>query len=76
MMKNNAKKILIIGIAVVVAVTAILIFSSTIITPPIDTPVENLHLSSMEDDISCFNATKGANFNDSIYYVVTDKIAL
>ena len=76
MMKNNAKKILIIGVAVIVAVTAILIFSSTIITPPIDTPVENLHLSSMEDDISCFNATKGANFNDSIYYVVTDKIAL
>lgn len=76
MMKNTGTKILILGIVIAVAVAGILAFYPTIVAPPTDVPVENLHEASLARDISGFSESASMAFNDSIYNVVVDKLNL
>ena len=75
-MKNTGKKILILGIVIAFAIAGILAFYPTIVAPPVDVPVNNLHKSSLEANINGFSETENTAFNDSIYNVVVDKLAL
>lgn len=75
-MKNTGSKILILGIVIVIAVAGILVFYPTIIAPPTDVPIENLHKASLENDIASFSETESPAFNDSIYNTVINKIEL
>lgn len=73
-MSNTGKKILILGIAI--AIAGILAFYPTIVAPPTDVPVNNLHKSSLEANINGFSDTENTIFNDSIYNVVVDKLGM
>lgn len=75
-MNNIGKKILILGIVIAVAVAGILAFYPTIVAPPTDVEVENLHKSSLEANINSFSDAKSTAFNDSIYNVVVDKLVI
>lgn len=75
-MKNTGSKILILGVVIVVAVASILVFYPTIVAPPTDVPIENLHKSSVDKDIAGFTELKSSAFNDSIYNTVVDKLKL
>lgn len=73
-MNNTGKKILILGIVIAIAIAGILAFYPTIVAPPVDVPVTNLHKSSLEANINGFSDTENAIFNNSIYDVVVDKL--
>ncbi len=75
-MNNTGKKILILGIAIAITIAGILAFYPTIVAPPTDVPVENLHKTSLEANINEFSDIKNTNFNDSIYNVVIDKLVM
>lgn len=75
-MKNTGKKILILGIVIAFAIAGILAFYPTIVTPPVDVPINNLHKSSLEANINGFSETENTTYNDSIYNIVVDKLAL
>ena len=75
-MSNTGKKILILGIVIAIAVAGILAFYPTIVAPPTDVPVNNLHRSSLEANINGFSDTENTIFNDSIYNVVVDKLEM
>lgn len=75
-MNNTGKKILILSIALILAVVGILMFYPTIVAPPAKVPVKNLHKISLEDYIDKFSESRNRKFNDSIYDVVADKIAI
>ena len=75
-MKNTGKKILILGIVIAFAIAGILAFYPTIVAPPVGVTVNNLHKSSLEANINGFSETENTAFNDSIYNVVVDKLAL
>lgn len=75
-MKNTSKKIIILGIAITIAVVGILIFYPTIVSPPTDVPVNNLHKSSLEANIKGFSNNENTSFNDSIYNVVVNKLII
>lgn len=75
-MKNTGEKIFILGIVIAFAIAGILAFYSTIVAPPVDVTVNNLHKSSLEANINGFSETENTAFNDSIYNVVVDKLAL
>lgn len=75
-MNNTGKKILILGIVIAIAIAGILAFYPTIVAPPTDVPVNNLHKSSLEDNINGFSDTENTIFNDSIYNVVVDKLGM
>lgn len=53
-MSNTGKKILILGIVIAIAIAGILAFYPTIVAPPTDVPVNNLHKSSLEANINGF----------------------
>ena len=75
-MSNTGKKILILGIVIAIAIAGILAFYPTIVAPPTDVPVNNLHKSSLEANINGFSDTENTIFNDSIYNVVVDKLGM
>lgn len=75
-MKNTGKKILILGIVIAFAIAGILAFYPTIVAPPVDVPINNLHKSSLEANINGFSETENTAYNDSIYNIVVDKLAL
>ena len=75
-MKNTGKKILILGIVIALAIAGILAFYPTIVAPPVDVPINNLHKSSLEANINGFSETENTAYNDSIYNIVVDKLAL
>ena len=75
-MKNTGRKILILGIVIAIAVAGIFAFYPTIVAPPIDVPVYNLHKSSLKTNIEGFSDTENTVFNDSIYNLVVDKLIL
>lgn len=75
-MSNTGKKILILGIVIAIAIAGILAFYPTIVAPPTDVPVNNLHKSSLEANINGFSDTENTIFNDSIYNVVVDKLGI
>lgn len=75
-MKNTGKKIFILGVVIAIAVAGILVFYPTIVTPPTDVPVSNLHKSSLRANINGFSDSENVAFNDSIYNVVIDKLSL
>ena len=75
-MNNTSKKILILGGVIAIAVAGILFFYPTIVSPPIDVPIENLHKSSVEANINDFSDTESTSYNDSIYKIVIDKLSL
>ena len=57
-MNNTGKKILILGIVIAIAIAGILAFYPTIVAPPTDVPVNNLHKSSLEANINGFSDTE------------------
>lgn len=75
-MNNTGKKILILGIVIAIAIAGILAFYPTIVAPPTDVPVNNLHKSSLEANINEFSDMKNTIFNDLIYNVVVDKLGI
>lgn len=75
-MNNTEKKILILGIVIAVAVAGILAFYPTIVAPPTDVTVNNLHKSSLAANINGFSDVENTIFNDSIYNVVVDKLMM
>ena len=75
-MKNIGVKIVILGLVITVAVAGVLVFYPTIVAPPVDVPVSNLHKSTLDADIRGFSESETWNYNDSLYNVVVDKIAL
>lgn len=75
-MKNIGVKIIILGLLIAVAVAGILVFYPTIVAPPVDVPVSNLHKSTLEADIRDFSDMEDDAFNDSLYNAIVDKIAL
>ncbi len=75
-MKNTGKKILILGIVIAVAIAGVLAFYPTIVAPPTDVPIENLHKASLESNIAGFSELENTVFNDSIYNVVVNKLEL
>lgn len=75
-MKNIGVKIVILGLVITVAVAGVLVFYPTIVAPPVDVPVSNLHKSTLASDIRGFSDMEDDAFNDSLYNVVVDKIAL
>ena len=76
MMKNTGSKILILGAVIALAAAGVLVFYPTIVAPPTDVPVENLHKASLENDITRFSETESSTFNDSIYNTVINKLEL
>lgn len=75
-MKNTGSKILILGAVIALAAAGVLVFYPTIVAPPTDVPVENLHKASLENDIIGFSKTESSTFNDSIYNTVINKLEL
>ena len=75
-MKNTGKKIIILGVATAIAVSCIFAFYPTIVAPPKEVPVRNLHKLSIENDIAGFSDKKNFFINDSLYNAVMDKLAL
>ncbi len=75
-MKNTGKKIIILGVATAIAVSCIFAFYPTIVAPPKDVPVRNLHKLSLENNIAGFSDKKNFFINDSLYNVVIDKLVL
>lgn len=75
-MNKTVGKILILSAVIAIVVSAILVFYPTIIAPPVDVPVTNLHRSSLEDNINGFSGEENTSFNDSIYNIVVDKLIL
>lgn len=75
-MKNTGKKIIILGVATAIAVSCIFAFYPTIVAPPKEVTVRNLHKLSLENDIAVFSDKKGLSFNDSLYNTVMDKLVL
>ena len=75
-MNNTGKKILILGIVIAIAIAGILAFYPTIVAPPTDVSVNNLHKSSLETNLNGFSDTENTIFNDSIYNVVVDKLGM
>lgn len=75
-MNNAGKKILILSSTIILAVAAILAFYPTIVAPPANVPMKNLHKISLEDDIEDFAESGTRKYNDSIYDVISDKIAI
>ena len=75
-MKNVPIKIISL-VTLVIAVTAgILLYLPTIVAPPTSVPKENLHKQSLESSIYAFYEQRGETFNDSLYKVVADKLAM
>ena len=75
-MFNIIKKTLILGIFLGVAIAGVLVFYPTIVAPPMDVSVNNLHKSSLETNIKAFSANENTAFNDSLYDVVVDKLMM
>lgn len=75
-MNNAGKKILILSCTLILSVAAILAFYPTIVAPPENVPLKNLHKISLEDDIDNFAESGTRKYNDSIYDVVSDKITI
>ena len=75
-MKNTATKILILAAVVVIAIAGILAFYPTIVAPPTKVPIENLHKMSVENNISELSDIKSVSYNDSLFNLITDKIAV
>ena len=75
-MNKTVGKILILSVVLAIVVTAILVFYPTIIAPPVDVPITNLHKSSLEENINGFSEVENTAFNDSIYSIVVDKLVM
>lgn len=75
-MKNTGSKILILGVVIALAAAGVLVFYPTIVAPPTDVPVENLHKTSLDNDIIGFSEAESPAFNDSIYNIVINKLEL
>lgn len=75
-MNNTGKKIVILGIVIAIAIASILAFYPTIVAPPKDVMMYNLHRASLEANINKFSALENTAFNDAIYNVVVDKLSL
>lgn len=73
-MKNIGSKILILGFVIAVAVAGVLVFYPTIVTSPVDVPVNNTHLSTVETTMRGFAFTETIEHNDSLYDVLVDKL--
>ncbi|MBQ8223412.1 MAG: hypothetical protein IJZ87_08770 [Bacteroidales bacterium] len=75
-MKNIPIKIIAL-VTLVIAVTAsILLYLPTIVAPPTSVPTVNLHQQSLESGVNAFCEQRGEAFNDSLYRVVVDKLAM
>lgn len=74
MKSNTPIKILILVLTITFAAGAVLYFFKTIVTPPTNVEVRNLHVASIEKDIKQLTDTKAMGYNDSLYTLITDKI--
>lgn len=74
MKSNSPIKILILVLTITFATGAVLYFLKTIVTPPTNVEVRNLHTASIEKDIKQLTDTKAMEYNDSLYTLITDKI--
>lgn len=75
-MNNKGKKILILGISIAVVVAGIFAFYPTIVAPPTDVAMNNLHKSSLEASINRFSNIENITFNNSVYNLVVDKLGM
>ena len=75
-MNNTGKKIAILASSILAAVVGILVFYNTIISPPIDPDMENLHYKDLSECIDRFSTLHSYKYNDSVYVVAVDKINL
>lgn len=75
-MNNTGKKILILGIVIAIVLSGIFAFYPTIVAPPTEVPINNLHKVSLETDISRFSDTRKEAFNDSLYRTIVDKLEI
>ena len=72
-MKNVGKKILILVLVLGLTVAGILTFYPSIVAPPSEVPMENLHLLTLEKNIVRADIPR---YSDSIYRMVEDKLEL
>lgn len=73
---NKGEKIVVLSVVAGIAIALVLMFYSTIMKPPIEVPVNDLHSLKLEGDIALFSQEKGDAFNDSLYVAVEDKLAM
>lgn len=69
-------KIVILVQVILMATAAVLIFYPTIVSPPQEVTVEDLHMASLDDNLQYFSDSRSYASNDSVYNVVIDKLAL
>ena len=74
MKSNSPVKVLILIIGIAVAACAVLFFLKTIVTPPTNVDVNNLHIKSIEKDVKNLTESKSMSYNDSLYVLLNDKI--
>lgn len=75
-MKNTGSKIIILSVFAAVAVALVLAFYHTIVTPPIDVPISNLHKANLESNIKGFTDKERMFYNDSLYNRVVYKLMM
>ena len=73
---NNTSKILILGIVIAMAVAGVLMFYSTIVTPPTEAEVNELYGPSLENDINKLDISECDSINELTYEAILDKIAI
>ena len=74
MKTNSPIKIVILVLTIAVAAGAVLYFLKTIVTPPTNVDVNNLHIASIEKDVKNLTESKSMSYNDSLYVLLNDKI--
>lgn len=75
-MGNKGIKILILFAVSSLAILCVLAFYHTIVAPPSDVPVYNLHKMDLDSDIHSFKSEETMDYNDSIYSKVICKLDL
>lgn len=74
MKSNSPYKVAILIIFILAAFAAVMYFQKTIVTPPMNVEVKNLHIMSVERDIDALTENKTMFYNDSLYILLKDKI--
>lgn len=75
-MGNTGKKILILGVVLAIVVAGVLAFYPTIVAPPTDVPVNNLHKMSLVSNINSFSVDSSIAYNNNVYAIVVDKLSM
>lgn len=75
-MKNIGTKIIILVVAIAMAVIAVMYFYKTIVSPPVEVPMINVHDKLLTDLYNDFSNLESRKFNDSLYVALNDKFYL